>query len=42
MAFEFDQDDLSIEALEEVSGAATASSAGTVSCPATLGTAACW
>lgn len=34
-------DDLTVEELDEVTGAGTASTAGTVSTPATFGTAAC-
>ncbi len=34
-------DDLTVEELSEVGGAASASTAGTISTPATVGTAAC-
>ncbi|MFI9809876.1 thiocillin family RiPP [Streptomyces sp. NPDC052301] len=36
------EEDISIEEMDEVSGAGCAGTAGTASCPASIGTAACW
>ncbi len=35
-------DEVQVDDLQEEAGAGTLSSAGTASCPATFGTAACW